>query len=191
VLAFLSLIAGRITTNKVAINFTMKMIDLYENQVAFVNGLLQMFRERLTTIHSIHFSSGLSSIQFLPDVDNKMENIHCIGMEESEIPSLMALLASPRADGKQRVMKILIGSRELAMAQNLLDALKEVVGKSALSPRRVIKLKNFHLENFFLTYSLPRSTNIPFINFHKNLLLSLEETQEFCPKIHIWGHVPN
>jgi hypothetical protein len=145
VLAFLSLIAGRITTNKVAINFTMKMIDLYENQVAFVNGLLQMFRETLATIHSIHFSSGLSNIQFLPDVDNKMKNIHCIGLGESDIPILMQFLASARADGKQRVMKILFGPRELAMAQNLLDALKEVVGKSALSRRRLVKSKIFSM----------------------------------------------
>jgi hypothetical protein len=68
----------------------------------------------------------LSNIQFLPDVDNQMENIHCIGMEESEIPSLMALLASPRADGKQRVMKLYFRQREIPIAQTLLDAVKEV-----------------------------------------------------------------
>jgi hypothetical protein len=62
-----------------------------------------------------------------------MENIHCYGIGESDIPILMEFLASPRADGKQRVMKIYFFApsvEEFPMGQKFLnamiDAMKEV-----------------------------------------------------------------
>jgi hypothetical protein len=124
VFAFLSLIAHRITTNNVAIQFVMKMSDLDENQVASVNQLLQICREKITSIPRIILNHGLSNIQFLPNVDNKMKIIRCYGIEEPDIPMLMEFLASPRADGQQRVMQICFLFEPAA--QRLLDAIKEV-----------------------------------------------------------------
>jgi hypothetical protein len=125
VLAFLSLIAPRITANQVTIEFMMKMGHLDENQVASVNQLLQICRETITTMPRISFYVNLSNIQFLPDVDNKIKRIDCYGVKESDIPILMHFLASPRADGQQRVMQMHFRSGELPMAQ-FLDAIIEV-----------------------------------------------------------------
>jgi hypothetical protein len=100
------------------------MSDLDKNQIASLNGLHQIFREKTTTIHSILFHRCLSNIQFLPEVDNQVKGIDCCGLEESDIPILMAFLASPRSDGRQRVMIMYLSSRELPAAQKMLDAIK-------------------------------------------------------------------
>jgi hypothetical protein len=102
----------------------MKMSDLDENQVASVNQLLQICREKITTMPSIQLWDNLSSIQLLPDLDNKMKIIDCYGIQEWDIPILMGFLASPRADGQQRVMHMLFWFG--TTAQKLLDAIKEV-----------------------------------------------------------------
>jgi hypothetical protein len=128
VLAFLSLIAPCITANEVGISFTMKMSNLDENQVASVNQLLQICREKITNISSILFHRSMSSIQFLPNVDNKMKiiDINCHGTEEPDIPILIQFLATPRPDGQQRVIKMYFFIEQLPMAQKILDAIKEV-----------------------------------------------------------------
>jgi hypothetical protein len=104
----------------------MKMSDLDENQVASVNQLLQLCREKITIPSVIITLCSLSSIQFLPDLDNKMRRINCCGIVESDIviPILMQFLASPRADGQQRVMQIEF--RLGPVVQKLLNAIKEV-----------------------------------------------------------------
>jgi hypothetical protein len=104
----------------------MQMNDMDGNQVASVNQLLHIFREKLTTLPIIHFWRCLSNIQFLPDVDNKMKRIDYGRFEELDIPKLIGLLASPRADGQQRVIIIHILFVQLSVAQKLLDAIKEV-----------------------------------------------------------------
>jgi hypothetical protein len=71
------------------------MGNLDANQLDSVNQLLQLFRDKMTTLSSIHFDGNLSSIQFLADVDNKMKTLDCWGIVESDIPILMDLLASP------------------------------------------------------------------------------------------------
>jgi hypothetical protein len=55
-----------------------------------------------------------------------MKRIYCHGIEELDIPILMQFLASPRADGQQRVMKMHFWDEELPVAQKLMDAIKEV-----------------------------------------------------------------
>jgi hypothetical protein len=99
---------------------------LDENQIASLNQLLHLFKEKITTMPRIYFSNCLSNIQFVPNADNKVDIIDCFGIEESDIPILMHFLASPRADGKQRVMKMHFWEGQLPVAQKLLDAIKEV-----------------------------------------------------------------
>jgi hypothetical protein len=170
-MTFLSLIAPRITANQVAITFAMKMNHLDENQVTSVNQLLQLCREKIATISSIFFIRCLSNIQFLPDVDNKMKIINCYGIEESTIPILMHFLASPRADGQQRVMKMYFGApEELPMAQKLLDAVKEV-GKKFIwhVPQSVFYvLQEFRISTqpvpqpfYICCFYCPQNLNIP------------------------------
>jgi hypothetical protein len=112
--------------NNVHIHFTKKFSDLDENQVASVNQLLQLFREKITTIPSIQFNRCLSNIHFLPGVDDKMKIIDCYETKESDIPILIQFFASPRADGQQRVMTMHFWSEQFPVAQKLLDAIKEV-----------------------------------------------------------------
>jgi hypothetical protein len=45
---------------------------------------------------------------------------------ESNIPILMQFLASPRADGQQRVIYIHLSEEEEHLVQKILDAIKEV-----------------------------------------------------------------
>jgi hypothetical protein len=99
--------------------------DLDENQVASVNQLLQIFREQIPTNRGTYFDCSLSNIPFLPNVDNKIKRIDCFGIEESDIPILMAFLASPRADRQQRVMDMYIRYDQLSVVPKLLDAIKE------------------------------------------------------------------
>jgi hypothetical protein len=103
----------------------MELSHLDENQVASLNGLFQLCREKMTTIHCIYFNRCFSNIQFLPNVDNKVERIDCWGVEEWEIPILIQFLASPRADGQQRVLLMEIQLRN-EKVQKLMDAIKEV-----------------------------------------------------------------
>jgi hypothetical protein len=105
----------------------MKMSHLNENEVASVNQLLQIFREKITTNCSIHFYGNLSIIQFLPGVDNKMKIIDCYEIEKWDIPilfTIMQFLASSRTDGQQRVMQMHYLFK--TTAQKLLDAIKNV-----------------------------------------------------------------
>jgi hypothetical protein len=104
----------------------MKMSRLDEKQRASVNRLLQLCREKMTTISHIYFNGCLSNIQFLPDVDNKMETISCAKIAKSDIPILMQFLATQRSDGKQRVMNMEFLLGKVTVLQNLLDAIKEV-----------------------------------------------------------------
>jgi hypothetical protein len=130
VVAFLSLIAPHITTtttNKLQIHFTKNMSNLDENQLSSMNRLFNLLREKITAIHSIGFHCSFSNIQFMPaDVDNGVEIIFCYGIEESDIPILIAFLASPRPDGQQQVLKMYFRLGELALAQKLVNAIKEV-----------------------------------------------------------------
>jgi hypothetical protein len=102
------------------------MSYLDENQLASVNQLVQICREKMATIFSILFNRCLSNIKFLPDMDNKIKRIDCYGVEELDIPILMPFLASPRADGQQRVMHMYIRNDQLPVVPKLLDAIKEV-----------------------------------------------------------------
>jgi hypothetical protein len=128
VFAFLSLIAPRITASNVGIGicFRMKLSHMDEKQRASVNQLLQLLKEKIATIHCVLFHSGLPNIQFLPNVDNKMERLVCLRVQESDIPILTEFLASPRADGQQRVMKLSFCQAELPVVLKLLDAIREV-----------------------------------------------------------------
>jgi hypothetical protein len=125
-LAFLSLVASRITANKVNIIFPMKMSHMDENQLTSVNQLLQLLRKEITMMSTIDFWRCLSNIQFLQDVDNKMKIIYCSGIEESDIPIIMQFLPSPRPDGKQRMLCLEFLDEQLPLTQKLVDAIKEV-----------------------------------------------------------------
>jgi hypothetical protein len=131
VFAFLSLIAPRIATSKIGImnNFPMKPSHMeHEKQLASVNQLLQLFKEKIATIQKIVLYSGFfRNMQFLRDVDNKMERMVCSAVNELDIPILTEFLASPRADGQQRVMKLEFDRyTSPGVVQKLLDAIKKV-----------------------------------------------------------------
>jgi hypothetical protein len=59
------------------------------------------------------------------DMDNGMGAIYLIYLRESDIPMLMQMLATHRADGKQRVIQ-LQNFRDENLAENIVASIKRV-----------------------------------------------------------------
>jgi hypothetical protein len=60
----------------------------------------------------------------MPELDNELERIHLRISMEWDLPILMKYLASPRADGRQRVVLIKLDTTELG--PKMVDAIKNV-----------------------------------------------------------------
>jgi hypothetical protein len=78
------------------------------NERTLVNQLLNTFRAGLPP-NKLHAYTFMANIKYLPDIDNNMQKIELIGNSsgfEADIPFFMHLLASPRRDGQQRVIKL-------------------------------------------------------------------------------------
>jgi hypothetical protein len=122
VVEFMKLIAPRIVANG-GVFIELETENLDEKQSASVNQLLHIFREEFpqTNLHV-----KCSTIKHLQDMDNKMQIIlfHLI-REESDIPFLMNMLETPRADGQQHVV-ILTHFRK-NLAQKMLNVIKQVI----------------------------------------------------------------
>jgi hypothetical protein len=88
-----------------------------------VNQLLHIFSEEYPE-PNLHVQC--STIKYLQDMDNKMKTIRFyLIKEDSDIPLLMNMLKTPRADGKQHVV-ILDHFREKFPPQKMLNAIKQV-----------------------------------------------------------------
>jgi hypothetical protein len=99
-------------------------IKLNAKQTASMNQLLAMFRDQFAnTIFSVECT--LASVPYFHGLDNKMEGIYLTVKEESDIQLLMQMLASPRADGKQRAI-VLAFELKPELAQEMLDTIKRV-----------------------------------------------------------------
>jgi hypothetical protein len=101
----------------------MEMSNLDEIQHGFVNQFLQISREKVPNMRSSFY---LSDFKHFPDMDNQMQWIELLFKGESNIPILIKFLASPRADGQQRVIYIHLSEEEEDLAQKILDAIKNV-----------------------------------------------------------------
>jgi hypothetical protein len=121
VLAFFKLIAPHLTGVDIDIGFTtlMKMENLDEQQRGFINinQLFEIFRGDL-----IRISTNFDNLPFLPpDISNTLE----LDVDaDTDIPLLMNLLATPRPDGQQRVIGLVISEPELTM--EMVDAIEQV-----------------------------------------------------------------
>jgi hypothetical protein len=82
--------------------------------------MLNIFQDGLP-MNKLHAYCPLSSIPYLPDIDNKKIGLYI--QSASEIPNFMKMLASPRADGQQRVIYM---PRELNLIWLLLQDIKKV-----------------------------------------------------------------
>jgi hypothetical protein len=65
-----------------------------------------LFKKRLPTMSAIYFCQGFFPIQYVPQLDSELERIHLEITMECDFQFLMKFLASPRADGRQRVVHI-------------------------------------------------------------------------------------
>jgi hypothetical protein len=121
VLAFFKLIAPRLTAVEINIiwwYFVMEMANLCEHHRGFMNQLFEIFREGLIPIR---ICTTLDNIPFLPDTGNIIQfNIDA----DTDIPLLMKMLATPRPDGQQRVIELIIWEPELTM--EMVDAIEQV-----------------------------------------------------------------
>jgi hypothetical protein len=84
--------------------------------------MLNIFRDGLPN-NKLHVYCSLTNVQYLPDIDNKMQKIGLYLSTVSDFPIIMKMLASPRPDGQQRVIYI---PREVNLICILLNTIKEV-----------------------------------------------------------------
>jgi hypothetical protein len=149
VLAFFKLISHRIAENPISIHFSnMKMHKMGEQQRASVNQFLEIFREEKSPAAIRQLNCRLANIQYIPHVDNQMTRLYSEAYEESDIPHLMTMLASPRPDGQQRVMCLNIsGSGDLK--KEILKAIKKVLDDTYVTAKLkteetpIIEISNF------------------------------------------------
>jgi hypothetical protein len=121
VVEFIKLIAPRIVANG-GVYIKLETENLDEKQSASVNQLLHIFREEFP---QPNLQVECSTIKHLQDMDNKMQTIlFQLIKEESEIPFLMNMLETPRADGQTHIV-ILYHFRK-NLAQKMLNAIKQV-----------------------------------------------------------------
>jgi hypothetical protein len=82
-----------------------------------------MFREGASNVH-LELNCSMANIESLSDLDNKMQKIKFDNIYESDIPLLIKMLASPRPDGQQRVIRVPFQDNQ--STQKMLDAIKKV-----------------------------------------------------------------
>jgi hypothetical protein len=104
----------------------MGMTNIEENQRAYVYKLLQILSEKKSPSAFSNLSCHLADIQYLQHVDNQTSRLCLIGHEDSDIPQLMKMLASPRPDGQQRVIYLDISGD---LKKEMLKAIKKVYRK--------------------------------------------------------------
>jgi hypothetical protein len=75
-------------------------------QCALLDQLLNKFKDGLPENKFDAYWYPMPLIQYLPDFDNKMPIINLELEDGSDIPNVMKMLASPRPDGRQRVICI-------------------------------------------------------------------------------------
>jgi hypothetical protein len=126
VLAFFKLISHCIAENPISIHFSnIEMHKMGEMQRAAVNQFLEIFREEKSPAAIRQLNCRLASIPYIPHVDNQMTRLYSEAYEDSDIPQLMKMLASPRPDGQQRVMCLNI-SGNVDLKKEILKAIKKV-----------------------------------------------------------------
>jgi hypothetical protein len=105
-----------------------------ESQLLFVNRLLKTFLAH----NNLFIHCAVTNIKCLKDVEDKLR-VNCLSVdEESDIPILMELLASPRPDGQQRVVFLYFAINDLK--QKMLETIKMVQFGILLSPQTFKRL---------------------------------------------------
>jgi hypothetical protein len=91
---------------------------------AFLDQLLSIIVKKASQIDLSAYTNSeeaMTLIQSIPNIDDRMHKISLYVRKESQIPILMEFLASPRPDGKQRVI-----CARTEMAQKVLESIKKV-----------------------------------------------------------------
>jgi hypothetical protein len=124
-LAFIKVITPHL--NGISITFLMRMESLGAQKRGFINQLLKIFREEKSPNTPISIFTMLGNIQFLQDMDNETRKIQLWVKADMAIQVLMKWLATPRPDGKQRVIWLFFfGNGNDQLAMGMVDAIKQV-----------------------------------------------------------------
>jgi hypothetical protein len=95
-------------------------------QCALLDQLLNKFKDGMEEDQLRGFYRPMPMrIQYLPDINNKLPVINLHLEQASAIPTLLQMLASPRPDGRQRVIYV-PGRIQPYLAPRLIPAIKEV-----------------------------------------------------------------
>jgi hypothetical protein len=123
VFEFLTIISPCMTDKNIFLNIYFCSKKLDEKQRVSVNKFLDIVPKLFSQIN-LSITCTFTVIQSLPDIDNKMGAIALCLKEDSDIPILMTMLATPRQDGQQRV--VFLRFQGNMAPQNMLDAIKNV-----------------------------------------------------------------
>jgi hypothetical protein len=95
-----------------------------QHKQALVDQLFTIFRNAAKNDLKL-LSSFKNLMQNVKEMDNEMEAIHLTHLGETDIPMLMQMLATHRADGKQRVIQ-LQNFEDENLAENIVASIKKV-----------------------------------------------------------------
>jgi hypothetical protein len=150
-----------------------EMSKMGEKQSRYVNELLQIFRDEKSSTFRL-LSCRMVNIQYIQHVDNQTSKLYLEGYPDLDIlniPHLMEMLASPRPDGKQRVIYLSLsddGKKEL------LNTIKQVCRLQ----KSVSKKRGFFQEFRASTQAVPQ----PFyLNFYGHNL-DIPNSEELNPQ---------
>jgi hypothetical protein len=131
--------------------------------------LVKIIREDL-----IRIFTKMANIPFLPDMDNQKSQFYLFQVDaDTDIPLLMKMLATPRSNGQQRVIKLFVYTRQLVM--KMLDAIKEVKTQNiCLNVHQKIVIYCSGFPQFYPPYA----TTL----LHQLLLLSPSPASQFASK---------
>jgi hypothetical protein len=100
------------------------MLNDMQQKQALVDQLFTIFRNASKNDLKLlcPFKNLMENVK---DMDNEVEAIHLTYLGESDIPMLMQMLATRRADGQQRVIQLQYFQNE-NLAENIVASIKKV-----------------------------------------------------------------
>jgi hypothetical protein len=127
VLAFIKIIAPRLTGIYMYFVMAMDVGYMDAQQRGHMNQLLQIFREEKPPNALLAIFTMLDNIPYLPDLDNKTRQLKLGVNADMDMQLLMKMLATPRPDGQQRVIRLFfLGNGNYQSAMKMLDTIKQV-----------------------------------------------------------------
>ena len=120
---FVKLISSLIITKPLFVTMYSDIEE--EKQCLWIDQIFNIYRELSATIKLELYGPLYPIRSLLHQIDNKVQIFELDIKDTLDIPLLMKLLASPRADGQQRVIELVI--EEAPLARKVVKAIEKVL----------------------------------------------------------------